>query len=464
MSKRKRFLPIALCIMLILTLVAGCNGNDKEPDQTSASDPNTGSTTTVDPRFDVKGYEFVLGGSDREWVDNPTNALEEEMMEQYYAIEEELGCTITRIFIDNNNEQILTAGLAGDKLADFVKLKQSGWAPAAINNYIRPLESEELRALGFNTEDENMFDQTYTQLSNLLGHTWGVAFSGKYFIPYFGFTYVFNKRLLAEVGYTDQMMYDMVRNGTWDYETFIQICKKVSADTDGDGQLDRFGLTMVDMESELMTNKIGLMYEKDGRWVCGFDTIEFQTALQFLMTIAFDETISMQDYTGDLNNTMRRQTFYDGKAAFGCLYGAHYGKEGINSLMADEYGVIPIPKGPHADHYNHTVPDLSVYTLQYANKDWEKSAIIMAEIGRRLTDPEEADLFLKGLFRDEESYEMMKEYQLPYANIQATRFSPQIDSALDVVEEMVGEVGPAAALEAGYNVMTAAINELFKYD
>ncbi|HHX71300.1 MAG TPA: hypothetical protein GX701_00025, partial [Clostridiales bacterium] len=74
------------------------------------------------------------------------------------------------------------------------------------------------------------------------------------------------------------------------------------------------------------------------------------------------------------------------------------------------------------------------------------------------------DLFLKGLFRDEESYEMMKEYQLPYANIQATRFSPQIDSALDVVEEMVGEVGPAAALEAGYNVMTAAINELFKYD
>lgn len=223
---------------------------------------------------------------------------------------------------------------------------------------------------------------------------------------------------------------------------------------------------MVDIESELMSNGMGLMYFEtaDGKWKSGFSTPNVVDALMFVLEISLDSEYSMQPAPGlDLNNDTRRQTFYDGKAAFGCLYGAHYGADGANARCNFDYGIVPIPKGPMADKYSYVIPDLKVFILQNTNKDWVTSCKIMQLLGEKLTDKAEAESYLKALFRDEDSYKVMTEYCFPGAYVQQTRFSPDIKAALDAAEQLIMTLGPAGAVETVNNNIQAAIDTLFGY-
>ena len=142
----------------------------------------------------------------------------------------------------------------------------------------------------------------------------------RYYITGIGFTYVFNKPLLEQNGYPAETIYEKVRNYEWTWEYFMEIAAKVTKDTDGDGQNDIHGQTMVDIESELESNGIGLMYfnEETNKWASGFATPQLVEALEFVLTIATDPQYSLIEAP---DNNYRRQVFYDGQAAFGCLYG-----------------------------------------------------------------------------------------------------------------------------------------------
>ena len=48
----------------------------------------------------------------------------------------------------------------------------------------------------------------------------------------------FNKRILQENGYDPDLPYDMQKDGTWTWETFEELCKKLTRDTDNDGVND----------------------------------------------------------------------------------------------------------------------------------------------------------------------------------------------------------------------------------
>ena len=48
----------------------------------------------------------------------------------------------------------------------------------------------------------------------------------------------FNKRLLEEAGIDPESLYDMQRDGTWTWEAYEDICKKITRDTDNDGVID----------------------------------------------------------------------------------------------------------------------------------------------------------------------------------------------------------------------------------
>ena len=52
----------------------------------------------------------------------------------------------------------------------------------------------------------------------------------------------FNPNVLKDAGVDPESIYDMQANGTWTWDAFEDIMKKVQRDTDGDGQDDVFGL------------------------------------------------------------------------------------------------------------------------------------------------------------------------------------------------------------------------------
>ena len=480
----KRILSLLLAIVMLTAMFAACGGSEEPaattPGTTAATTAatteattaaTTAATTTEATTTEAtteytgyNGYEFVLANPAAEmFVNEPSNSLEEELMDIYAALEEELDITFSVTAVETPEEAILTHAMSGDKLADFINCSQRAWAPAAVNNAIRDLNTEEVFATGLNVNDEGQFDQVYTQLANLHdGSIWGCAMAGKYFINNIGFTYVFNKPLLEQHGYKADDIYQAVRDYEWDWELFMEIAATISNDTDGDGRIDVHGQTMVDIESELESNGIGLMYfdEGQGKWQSGFATPQIIESLTFVLTIATDLEYSYADAP---DNTVRRATFYEGNAAFGCLYGGHYGSGGANEMCEFDYGIVPIPKGPQAEKYSYVIPDLNVFVLQNANKDWVTSCEIMARLATELTDKEAEREFLKTYLRDDESLEVLEDYCFPGARAQATRFSPDIKNALDQAAYLVQTMGPAAAIETVHSSLQAAIDALFGY-
>lgn len=466
--KLKRTAALILSLVLLAAALSGCGKTQSDPENTTAAPAQQTDTsaqqTTADPnKIDLGGYEFVLAGpSGREWTDDPKSALEEEMVEQYALVEEELNCTITCNPLENGNETLMQMCMSGDKLADFIRVRQTGWIPAAIANGIRPLESEEILAAGMNVYDADSFDQTLTQMSKVNGHIWTVSFAGKYDAN-FGHGYAFNKRLLAAKGYTDEYMYQLVRDFKWDWASFVSICHDISTDADGDGYHEIGGLNMLH-GNELFTNKISMMYydETAQRWKSGFATTEFQAALTYYLQLVQDPDMEMKR-AGEFTNNDRRAAFYDGQAGFAVLYSSNFGEDGCNNRMIDDYGFLPFPHGPNAEYYASVVPDLDSWCMQYANDDWEKSCKVMSALGSRLTDYDELYKRLAAYFRDEQSMEMLTMYCFPHATFQITKASPMIEDAIDQAEMLLLTLGPAAALEQAELLMTNAINQLFGY-
>lgn len=192
------------------------SGTSSTNGSSSSSTPGSSTSETTDAGFD--GYEFVLCNIDNEWTETPQNSLEEELVAIYDDLSQTYNIKFSFSTIENENEDILTAAVAGDKIADFIKVRQMAWAPAAVKNALRPLNSTEVIEAGLNVSDDEVCEQVYTNLSNLHDDKiWGCAFGGKFFIPNIGFTYVFNKELLASHGYTAESVYNDVYNYNWSW-------------------------------------------------------------------------------------------------------------------------------------------------------------------------------------------------------------------------------------------------------
>ena len=182
----KRILSLLLAIVMLTAMFAACGGSEEPaattPGTTAATTAatteattaaTTAATTTEATTTEAtteytgyNGYEFVLANPAAEmFVNEPSNSLEEELMDIYAALEEELDITFSVTAVETPEEAILTHAMSGDKLADFINCSQRAWAPAAVNNAIRDLNTEEVFATGLNVNDEGQFDDLETQVS-----------------------------------------------------------------------------------------------------------------------------------------------------------------------------------------------------------------------------------------------------------------------------------------------------------
>lgn len=464
---------------MLCAAFAGCSGNGNGNETTTvpqtsktnettaagtAAETTTEATTETIPNLD--GYEFTICGSGEEWRDEATSALIQEMMDQYAEVEELLNCTISKV--DGDNKMLITYGISGDKIADIVYARQEEYIPPALQGYIRPLDTDEVRATGLDVTDPEMVDTVFTGATKVNGHIWGLSWSGKYFAQYWGHAIAFNKRIVEEAGYKSDDIYQAVRDFKWDWDMFVEIAKAVSNDSDGNGVNDVDGYCLMPNELvEVYSNGVGFVYEgDDGKWKAGAATPQLITAAEFYYKCYTDADISLQPTEG-MGNGNRRTWFYEGNAGFCCLYGKNFSLSdagAVNMIMNDDFGYVPVPHGPDAKVYAHYIPDLWAYVIQTANQDWEKSCMVVAAIGERLTDPNSAEELYRKHFRDDESVEMLMDYMLPNALVQSARFSTGLRSLVDAFEkDLRSGVAAATACESFAKVMQTGIDELFGY-
>jgi ABC-type glycerol-3-phosphate transport system substrate-binding protein len=286
---------------------------------------------TPNPVDDINGYVVRTAahwpGPERGLVsgDYVLDAWE-EIMSEY---------NISREWIEMPNpdlviEKMTATVLLGEPFADIIWIDGSRAIPTlADNNLILPLDD-------YIDFDDPRINRAIDPISTYKGkhygyHPWVIAPGG-------GIWY--NRTLLQREGMEDPM--DLQERGEWTWDRFFEMARTANKDTDGDGEIDQFGITVgYEIEYPLLhSNGAFVVTETSpGQYEFSLDEPEALEALDFIAQL-YDSNIMSYD---------SEPLFIAGRAAFygGALF------QGNNMLlnMEDDYGFVYWPKGPSADGY-----------------------------------------------------------------------------------------------------------------
>lgn len=161
----------------------------------------------------------------------------------------------------------------------------------------------------------------------------------------------FNKRLLEEAGIDPESIYDAQADGTWTWDMFDELMGKCHRDTDNDGSVDVFGLTV--NEGNMTTAAI---FSNNGSYVG-------KNADGYYYNLESPETLEALEWTVDMFTKYDdhdpegaewdyyKEEFINGQAAF--MVEDEYAATPGNFLqdMEDEIGFVMFPVGPKGSTY-----------------------------------------------------------------------------------------------------------------
>lgn len=228
----------------------------------------------------------------------------------------------------------LTASIAaGEPMGQLCEI-DARWVPAMMNNHLMaPLE--DLSALDFT---EWKWNKCVLEATTFGGHTYGMNVD---YEP--GYGVFFNKRILQEAGYGVDELYDLQKNGDWNWAKFEEILKACTKDTNGDGKTDIWGLT----------TSLGANYYTAVVHASGADYVTKDASGQFVSQMGSEELLSAltradevrkeygapptEDPTGMVSYTDR---FINGEVA---MMVANETDKQFLSSMKDDWGFVLIP-------------------------------------------------------------------------------------------------------------------------
>ena len=302
-------------------------------------------------------------------------------------------------------------------------------------------------------------------MTTINGHVYALDMTGKYDDVALGHFYAFNKELCANAGYPAETLYQAVRDGEWDYDMMLEVARKISRDTDGDGTNDVWGIALDCDGNEAWTNGTGpIVYdEAQGKWISNVTDPQLVPALQFMYDISGSDV--QTPVAGGIGRGERRALFYDGLCGFAGLYGSNLQDDEYKAMEAP-VGLLPMPKGPNADKYAMNLVDIDTFVCQVANQDWEKSAKVINAIGAAVTDFDAyKEEILNAVYGDEEAVEMIFDYALPNATMNIGKCSDEMHQILrkgfyTSIYELT--YTPAAAAEAYNDLIQAELDAVFQ--
>ncbi len=170
----------------------------------------------------------------------------------------------------------------------------------------------------------------------------------------------FNKRLLKEADVDPDSLYDMQKDGTWTWEAFEELCKKLTRDTDNDGQIDRYA--MMSFSAHLIPaalNSNGADFfamDENGKFSVTAQSDAFMEAANWVVDMI--RKYEMPAPEGAEWNYFDN-AFINGECALQVYEDYH--KSALQD-MKDDFGFVMFPKGPRMDTYVHAPTD-NVYVI-----------------------------------------------------------------------------------------------------
>ncbi len=239
---------------------------------------------------------------------------------------------------------------------------------------------------------------------------------------------IYNKDMMLDLGYDENHIYDLVKEGKWTLDEFYNIAKKgVAKDLNNDNN---------------MTSVDSYALSSNGASLFGFMTT---SGLQIVEKTPDDELIfrTLDDRTNDILNQLSkildtRMTYNasnPNQTADSADSGSFWTQflenrslffsESFRSIeyfrdMNSDFGIIPHPKYSEDEQYRSFIHAYigAAFGIPTTAPDKEKTAIMMEYMTYLSTDtvlPVFYERVLEGKYtRDEESFKMINEYILPY--------------------------------------------------
>jgi len=265
---------------------------------------------------------------------------------------------------------------------------------------------------------------------------------------------VYNKTLFEREGLPD--LYELYLNNEWTWDKATEIAIKATQDTDGDGEIDQWGI--VDARSTVLAVSNGASMtsvDENGRVIFTGDDPAYIEALELQHHWWTELKVQMPTY----GSTTLRDTFITGKAAMHLGMTAH-GLADILDMMTDEWGIVPLPMGPRADRYHWTVQALNTTLIPINAKDPEALAALRAFLWRE--EDVDANDFIAAHVKNRESAEVLLRANAEWEGGAAQLFETFLGNFTDVTREVnAGTKNAVAAMAEVKPVIQANLDDLF---
>jgi ABC-type glycerol-3-phosphate transport system substrate-binding protein len=187
----------------------------------------------------------------------------------------------------------------------------------------------------------------------------------------------YNKRLFREAGLDENLPFTLQDAGTWNWDNFFDIAKKLTRDVNNDGIVDVYGLPCDDAREVIYAFVYGnnanfVTVDSNGKYQNATNKPEFMEALQFYQRLMNEGVMKVRpdNAAWDWDFT----EFFDGRV--GMLIAAEW-RQGELPEMADDYGMVLPPKGPRANNYRMSLTE-AVYVVPNLFKKEEVDVILRA--------------------------------------------------------------------------------------
>ncbi|MCL2270965.1 MAG: extracellular solute-binding protein, partial [Treponema sp.] len=207
----------------------------------------------------LKGMDITIGNW---WADydvkdfKPNNDTEEQTLAWRTKIQKDNGFTMREKFVATWNDMpaLAATSIMTGKPAAQVFILQPNWAMMLMaQDLLYPVSNN--KAVNFKKPEPVAKGALPVQWNQATIDS--LTFGGKAYAFSEGINInnaqvvFYNKRLFREAGLDPNLPYDMQKAGTWTWANFLDVCKKLTRDTNNDGIIDVYALPR-DVSTEIL--------------------------------------------------------------------------------------------------------------------------------------------------------------------------------------------------------------------
>jgi len=365
----KKLIAVAICILLVLGLFActqksdtpttdevtekpsGAEPAEEKPNGEETSEgeeqPAEESKATSEMDFDLGGKTIRLVS----WYDelgflegeDPDSIQKRENLE---ALQKKHNFKLEMVVIDYGEikDKVTASLLAGDPVGEIIRFVRPWMIPSLVaQDLFWPVEEY--------VKNDEVFRLEYTnEFFEYKGRGYGFRIG----VPGAANGIVYNRTLMKRLGIKPLQEY--IDEDNWTWETFLEVAKSATRDTDNDGKLDVWGLATSDVLVPALASNEAILASEGAVTLDDPKTVEVLNFINRLVT----ENVARPPETDTWDEPFT--FFIEGNVLM--VPGHDYNINDWRPQMPDvDLGFLPFPKGPSAEAYHGYLTIPNCYTI-----------------------------------------------------------------------------------------------------